>query len=203
MAGNRVLTGAATPVFDGPVLSDLLQDRAAQFVSGTMSAAERESFEVIAAFDAELGAHVAALQDAAIAMTTSVVRRGETPPVALKARILAAAEALPQQREREAFVVTDRSGRIEWVNESFTALCGYGLDELRGRKPGELLQGIETDRAAVEQLREAQRAAVACNVELVNYHKDGSLYRVAVRMSPFFDDAGAPLWFVARERKLA
>lgn len=190
-------------MFDGRVLSDLLQDRAAQFVSGTLGAAERESFEVIAAFDPELGAHVAALQEAASVAAVSVARRGEAPPLALKARILAAAEALPQQREREALVVTDSAGRIEWVNDAFTSLCGYTLDELRGRKPGALLQGAETDRAAVGQLREAQRAGVACNVELVNYHKDGSRYRVAVRMSPFLDEAGAPRWFVARERKLA
>lgn len=168
-----------------------------------MSAAERESFEVIAAFEPELGAHVAALQEAVSAAVPMMAPKTEALPIALKARILAAVEASPQQREREAFVVADRSGRVAWVNEAFTALCGYTLDELRGRKPGELLQGAETDRAAIARLREAQRALVACDVELVNYHKDGSRYRVAVRLSPFLDDAGAPLWFVARERRLA
>ncbi|MBX3737534.1 MAG: PAS domain-containing protein [Candidatus Didemnitutus sp.] len=191
------------PVFDGRVLSEFFQDRAAQFVSGTMSAAERESFEVIVAFDAELGAHVSALQEAASALTPWPRRSDGTLPIELKARILAAVDSWPQQREREAFVVTDPAGRVEWVNDAFTALCGYTLDELRGRKPGALLQGAETDRAAVGRLRGAQRAGVGCNVELVNYHKDGSRYRVAVRMSPFLDEAGTPRWFVARERKLA
>jgi len=190
-------------VFDERVLSDYLQDCAAQFVSGTMSAAERESFEVIAAFDAELGAHVAALQEAASALLPLPMERKSALPLELKARILAAVEAWPQQREREAFVVTDAAGRVEWVNEAFTALCGYTVDELRGRKPGAMLQGAETDRAAVGRLRDAQRAGVGCQVELVNYHKDGSRYRVAVRMSPFLGEAGVPRWFVARERKLA
>lgn len=185
------------------MLSELLQDRAAQFVTGAMTAAERESFEVIAAFEPELGVHVAALQEAASAVFPVSVRPDQALPLTLKARILAAVEAWPQQRDREAFVVTDALGRIEWVNDAFTSLCGYTLDELRGRKPGALLQGAETDRAVVNRLREAQQARVACQVELVNYHKDGSRYRVAIRLSPFLDEAGAPLWFVARERKLA
>jgi hypothetical protein len=77
------------------------------------------------------------------------------------------------------------------------------LDELRGRRPGQLLQGPGTDRAAVERIRVALRARRPCREELVNYHKDGSAYRADVQIMPVLDDDGNPLWFVAKERLLA
>jgi PAS domain S-box-containing protein len=98
--------------------------------------------------------------------------------------------------------VTDPVGRIEWVNPAFTAMCGHDLAELRGRKPGPILQGPDTDPAAVARIREAVHARRACRETLVNYHKNGTPYRAEVRIAPVLDDAGEPLWFVARERLL-
>jgi PAS domain S-box-containing protein len=100
-------------------------------------------------------------------------------------------------------VVTGPDRLIHWVNPAFTAMCGYSLAELKGRKPGALLQGRETDLEAVGRIREALRQHRPCRETLVNYHKDGSAYRVDLRIAPVLDDEGAPLWFVARERKLA
>jgi PAS domain S-box-containing protein len=89
------------------------------------------------------------------------------------------------------------------VNAAFTAMCGYTQEELQGRKPGHLLQGPETDPAAVQRIRAALAARQACRETLVNYHKDGTRYRVQVAITPILDDGGDPLWFVAKERKLA
>jgi PAS domain S-box-containing protein len=99
-------------------------------------------------------------------------------------------------------VVTDPAGQVEWVNPAFTGMCGYALDELKGRKPGHLLQGPDTDRAAVNRIREAIRDRRPCRETLVNYHKDGSRYRVDLRITPILDDKSQPHWFVAQERKL-
>jgi PAS domain S-box-containing protein len=98
--------------------------------------------------------------------------------------------------------VTDAEGRVEWVNAAFTAMCGHDLTEIKGHKPGRVLQGPETDAAAVARIRAALAAHEPCHETLVNYHKDGSPYRVDVRINPILDEDGAPLQFVARERKL-
>ncbi len=182
------------------MLPELLQDRAERYVSGGMTESERGSFEVILGFHQELRAQVTELQD----VVAAVVMASVTPVVPsgqLKARLLGALDGLPPV-EPEGWVATDPAGLVEWVNPAFMAMCGYSLEELKGRKPGHLLQGPDTDPATVERIRGALRARRACRETLVNYHKDGSRYGVEVSIDPILDDEGQPLWFVARERKL-
>jgi PAS domain S-box-containing protein len=185
------------------MLSELLQDRAALYVSGAMLAPERESFELVLEFHEELRAFVAGLQEATTAVALAQVKP-VAPPVGLKERLLrsAAAQPLPGEQEAESLVVTGADGRIEWVNAAFTAMCGFAVDELRGRKPGQLLQGAATDRATVDRIRASVRERQACRETLINYHKDGTAYRVDVRITPILDDEREPLWFIAQERKL-
>lgn len=184
------------------MISDPLQDRATLYVSGEMPAPERDAFDVVLAYRDDLRRHVRTLQEAlahAVAPSPSVA---VAPPSDLKARLLANLGPAPAAPEPEALVVTDPVGRLEWVNAAFTDLCGYPLEELRGKKPGQLLQGADTDPAAVNRIREALRAKRACREALVNYHKDGHAYRADVHILPVLDDAGEPLYFVARERRL-
>lgn len=182
------------------MLADLLQDRATLFATGTMPASERDAFEVLLAYHGELRDLVAGLQEVTAKLALADADAA-TPPQALRDRILRELPSLPPL-EPESFVVTDPAGCIEWVNPAFTAMCGYTLDELRGRKPGTLLQGPGTDPAGVERIRTALRLRLPCRETLVNYHKDGSRYRADVRIAPILDDVGEPLWLVARERKL-
>ena len=182
------------------MLPELLQDRAERYVSGGMSESERGSFEVILGFHPALRAQVGELQEVVSAVVMTAVP-AVVPPKDLKARLLGALDKLPPV-EPEGWVATDPTGLVEWVNPAFTAMCGFTLAELMGRKPGHLLQGPATDRTTVERIRGALRARTACQETLVNYHKDGSPYRVEVRIDPILDDGGQPLWYVARERKL-
>lgn len=184
------------------MLAEPVQDRAFNYVSGAMNASEREGFEVVLAFHQELRTHVAGLQEVMTAMAMSRVAPQPAPPAAVKAQLFASLEGLSPRLAPEAWVVTNPDGRLEWANPAFTALCGYSLAELRGRKPGHVLQGPETDLAAVQRIREALRHHRDCQETLVNYHKDGSRYRVALRILPVLDDLGRPLWFAAKERQV-
>lgn len=185
------------------MIAEPLQDRAALFVAGAMTAAERESFEVLLEYLVELRAQVAKLQEAVAAVEVASAAGVPPPPAALRERILGAVAATPQRKEPEALVVTGPAGMIEWVNEAFVGMCGHRLDELKGRKPGAVLQGAGTEPDAVARIREAMRRRQPCRETLLNYHKDGSPYRVDLRISPILDDTGEPLYFVAREQKLA
>jgi PAS domain S-box-containing protein len=184
------------------MLADNLQDRAVLYVSGEMPPPDREAFDVLLEFHGELRAHVAGLHEAVagalVARTIPQVR----PPAELKTAILDALGVPPLRPEPDALVVTNAAGLLEWVNPAFTEMCGYTLDELRGRKPGHLLQGAGTDPAAVNRIRVSLRERRPCRETLVNYHKDGTSYRADVRIMPVLDDDGQPLWFVARERLL-
>ncbi len=118
------------------------------------------------------------------------------PPDALRDRVLQRIDAEPPRVE------TDAEGRIVAINPAFTGLCGYSFSEVRGRKPGSLLQGPETDPAAIDVLRQGIRQGQACTTRMVNYHKNGSTYRVEIAIEPIRDDSGTVTGFRAVERKL-
>jgi len=185
------------------MIASLLQDRAALYVSGAMTAPERENFELVLAFHEEARALVADLQEALSAAAVAGLPALAKPSEGLKARILSSLARPPAPVEPPAMVVTDAAGLTEWISPAFTAMCGYGLDELRGRKPGHLLQGPDTDRAALARIRAAVQARQPCRETLVNYHKDGTRYLAEVAIAPVLDDEDQPVWFVAKERLVA
>lgn len=96
-------------------------------------------------------------------------------------------------------VMTDVEGRVEWINEGFTRLSGYTLDELGGFKPGDLLQGAETDPATVAQMRSALRDGEGFEVDVVNYHRVGTTYWVRIQCTPLHDDYGRLQGFMSIE----
>ena len=84
------------------------------------------------------------------------------------------------------------------VNAAFCALTGYSEVESIGRNC-RFLRGPETENGQTEKLRSAvygQRPALA---ELINYRKDGSLFRNAVMIAPLFDDDGKLELFVGSQ----
>lgn len=117
-------------------------------------------------------------------------------PEGLLARVLERIEAQPPRVE------TDAQGRVVAINPAFTLLCGYTFPEIRNRKPGSMLQGSDSDPNAVAQLRAAVAQAESCAVEIVNYHKDGSPYRVRIEMEPIHETNGTLSGFRATETKL-
>jgi len=111
--------------------------------------------------------------------------------------------ALLSEFTDEMVVLTDAEGRVEWVNEPFSRLCGFSLHELRGRKPGQMLRGPATDAAAVKRLHDAISGAGRCECEVINYKKDGSPYRVAISLGPIVKEDGALEGFLAVERDIS
>lgn len=101
-----------------------------------------------------------------------------------------------------AVILADREGRIQWVNQGFTALSGYGLEEVLGRRPGAILQGASTDPAAVEQMREGIRSGEGFHLEVLNYHKNGKPYWIEIEVKPVLDSQGKFLHFMAIEKDI-
>lgn len=102
------------------------------------------------------------------------------------------------KRTRNAVVITDTQGRIEWVNEAFTHLTEYSPDEVRGRTPGSFLQGPESDKEIAQQMRDAIKRCESINVEIVNYAKNGQKYIVRIEIEPLYQD-GRHTGFMAIE----
>ncbi len=94
-------------------------------------------------------------------------------------------------------IITDAAGVTEWVNEGFTRVTGYRLEEARGKTPGRLLQGPGSDPATVAHMRERIARKQGFQVEIVNYRKDGSPYWLYISVSPIHDEAGELTGFIA------
>lgn len=98
-------------------------------------------------------------------------------------------------------VITDPQGRVEWINAAFADMCGYTLAELKGRKPGHLLQGPDTDPETVAELSRAIRQCRGVSVELINYRKNGDPYAVWITLNPLHDRSGQLVGYMAVERE--
>lgn len=99
-----------------------------------------------------------------------------------------------------AVVITDRTGRIEWVNRSFEKMTGYQLEEAQGKIPGRLLQGTSEISEIRTLMREAIRNGKEVNATLTNYTKQGNPYEVNLQISPLFSDSGELLNFISLQQ---
>ena len=88
-----------------------------------------------------------------------------------------------------AIVITDREGRITWVNPAFTLLTGYPAEEVLGRTLRFLDSG-QYDDGFYKRLWEAVLAGNVWHGEIVNRRKDGSLYTEEMTATPVRDAGG-------------
>ena len=128
--------------------------------------------------------------------------RDTKPTPELKARMFAAIADTSQEVSPDALVMSGPDGLVQWINPAFSAMCGYTLEELRGKKLGPILQGEDTDRETANRIRNAVHACLPCRETILNYHKSGAPDRVEIAITPIRDDSGHPLWLVAREREI-
>jgi PAS domain S-box-containing protein len=89
-----------------------------------------------------------------------------------------------------AVVITDRNGKIEWVNKSFTTISGYTFDEVMGRKPGTFLQGKDTNPDHVANIRQGLKDKLSFSQEILNYNKQGNPYWIDLSITPILDEKG-------------
>jgi PAS domain S-box-containing protein len=86
-----------------------------------------------------------------------------------------------------AVVITDEQGKITWVNKMFTQISGYPLDEVKGLTPGSVLQGKDTDPQTIREFSTALKNAQIINVEILNYHKNGTPYWLRIYCQPLYE----------------
>jgi diguanylate cyclase (GGDEF)-like protein/PAS domain S-box-containing protein len=105
--------------------------------------------------------------------------------------------ALVAEHTQAMVIITDRDDRILWVNEAFTRLTGWSLDESRGHWPRELLhrsRGVAGDADALDR---AIARGDGARVEAPMRTRDGSVLWVDVDLRPLRDAAGVLTGFVS------
>ena len=94
-------------------------------------------------------------------------------------------------------IVTDPSQKdnpIVFCNDAFTFMTGYSEDEIVGSNC-RFLQGPETDRTVISEVRDAIANRREVSVEVLNYRKNGSTFWNALFVSPVFDADGEVKYF--------
>jgi PAS domain S-box-containing protein len=107
--------------------------------------------------------------------------------------------ALVAQNTTNSVMVTDADENITWVNEGYTRISGYSLDEVRGKKIGYSLTGPDFDTSSYQRIREALDHKLPFTEEFCSYKKNGERIWLEVDCHPLTDETGRHLGFMAIE----
>ena len=94
----------------------------------------------------------------------------------------------------------DSGYSILYVNEAFTELTGYSIEEVVGKNPS-FLQGPKTDRKVLESLSQTLNAGHTFQGRTVNYRKDGTEFVMEWRILPIRDSDNQTTHFLAVQRE--
>jgi len=87
-------------------------------------------------------------------------------------------------------LIRDAEGTVIWMNEALEIIFGYSLEEMKGRKFGDILVGPETDIEVFEKAAKSLEQNKPYTVEMKVYRKGGMPTWVYVNNSPFFNESG-------------
>jgi len=90
---------------------------------------------------------------------------------------------------------------IIYVNEAFTRMSGYTKYELIGASP-RISQGPETDISEIIRLKEAIDKKEPCEIEVINYTKQGREYWVSQSNAPLADASGEVTHWISIQRDI-
>jgi diguanylate cyclase (GGDEF)-like protein/PAS domain S-box-containing protein len=91
----------------------------------------------------------------------------------------------------EPTAAIDAGTPISYVNDAFVRITGFEAHEIIGKTP-RLLQGVSTDKRALDDIRQAQLRRMPYKGDLIYYRKDGTPFEAQVSMRPVIDEFGKP-----------
>jgi PAS domain S-box-containing protein len=93
-------------------------------------------------------------------------------------------------------MITDREGKIFWVNSALTETSGYTKEELIGQTPSILNSGVHPP-SYFKNMWDTLLAGRSWRGETVNKRKDGTLYTEEQTIAPILDEQRKVIYFIA------
>jgi two-component system, cell cycle sensor histidine kinase and response regulator CckA len=98
-------------------------------------------------------------------------------------------------------VITDTQGNVAWVNQAFTQLTGYGVEEILGRN----LRILKSGQHEAKYYQEMWQTILSGRVwrsEVINRRKDGRLYTQEQTVTPVRGARGEVTHFIAIQQDI-
>ncbi len=105
--------------------------------------------------------------------------------------------SLVASRTDNLVIITSPEGTVEWVNESFTRVMEYRLEEIIGSNPAAFMIGPETNPRTVRRIRAAATRGTGLSCDVINYSKSGRKYHLQLEIQPVRNEAGRVENFIA------
>ncbi|MFC6999946.1 PAS domain-containing sensor histidine kinase [Rufibacter roseus] len=110
--------------------------------------------------------------------------------------------SLVASKTSNSIIIMDAQRRVEWVNEGFSRMTGYTLEEVAGRNPREFLPGPDTDQVELQRVSQKIAEVVPFNSNFISYRKSGEPFWLAMDVSPVRDAAGSITHFIAIQKDI-
>lgn len=98
--------------------------------------------------------------------------------------------------------ITLEAPKIIFINDAFTKMTGYTSMEILGKQP-KFMIGPNTEIHEVEKVKTSMRAWQKCNVEFINYKKDGKQFWANLSIAPLADAKGRYTHWIAIMRDVS
>ena len=95
-----------------------------------------------------------------------------------------------------SIIITDTTGRIEYINPRFSEVTGYSWEDAIGKKPS-ILKTDKTPPEMHRQLWQAITTGGEWRGQFINKKKNGEEYFESTSISPILDDAGMVTHYLA------
>jgi len=95
----------------------------------------------------------------------------------------------------ESIMITDKQGKIEYINPSFTKITGYSAEEAMGETP-RLLKSGNQDAVFYKALWESIVHGHVWHGKVIDKKKDGSFFPAMLTISPILNEQGEITNFV-------
>jgi diguanylate cyclase (GGDEF)-like protein/PAS domain S-box-containing protein len=92
--------------------------------------------------------------------------------------------------------ITDRRGRIQWLNQSFTRLTGYSAQDAMGETP-RIIKSGKQGADYYHKLWQTITQGEVWSSETIEKHKDGSEFTVQQTITPIRDTGGEVTHFIS------
>ncbi|NRF39230.1 PAS domain S-box protein [Pedobacter foliorum] len=89
-----------------------------------------------------------------------------------------------------AVVISDANNHVTWVNDAFEKITGYTINDLKGKRLGDLIVGPKTDLELLERARVLIKQNRSFTVDLLSYRKDKQPIWLSIYNTVVLNDHG-------------